>query len=482
MIHSRASVVPLILEYSCKDISAFLARRVRVRSRYDVGNMEGSPCAHEQQNRHLKSRVSQLEIMLEKERKRTSATSQPTMNHNWIPRDVPPVDVKKSQEYISLLADLESERRVKRDLMANLKEMQISNDSSRALLLQELEEVKTSRDSLSAELEELQDEFDAIRGMFKSQLMNTTTDDRENTEGAGTAAIDCTTSGSFDGRLTVSSLRALVSCIDRFREQTIHSLLLSIARQFPLGVIGDQEQEEYSQISHNIRQCISTMSDMKISRHNMEGLRCLIESCGKSSIPETADDIAALAADLGMKRIHELEMRTGHLRSTIYKLVPSIFEDLFVLLSKSTSFHYPSESEVFDDAANLAYGTYLKTTSTTLSHTIRKYITSHAKSRQKLSYRAFSAGELALFLPTRNVNSPAWAAFNVGAPHYFLDMDGVDTQGKDFLIGRIQEITEMDGEPGLNTPTAIEASTAEIRKWWEVKILEKKKVMSSAGR
>jgi len=36
----------------------------------------------------------------------------------------------------------------------------------------------------------------------------------------------------------------------------------------------------------------------------------------------------------------------------------------------------------------------------------------------KIAYRSFKDGDLALFLPTRNQATRPWAAFNVGAPHY----------------------------------------------------------------
>nr|KAJ3421903.1 oligomeric, coiled-coil, peripheral membrane protein [Polyrhizophydium stewartii] len=42
-----------------------------------------------------------------------------------------------------------------------------------------------------------------------------------------------------------------------------------------------------------------------------------------------------------------------------------------------------------------------------------------ARTQGRIVFAAFGEGDLALFLPTRN--PAAWAAFNVNAPHYFLD-------------------------------------------------------------
>lgn len=42
------------------------------------------------------------------------------------------------------------------------------------------------------------------------------------------------------------------------------------------------------------------------------------------------------------------------------------------------------------------------------------------EAQEKIAFRSFKEGDLALFLPTRNQATRPWAAFNVGAPHYFL--------------------------------------------------------------
>lgn len=43
-----------------------------------------------------------------------------------------------------------------------------------------------------------------------------------------------------------------------------------------------------------------------------------------------------------------------------------------------------------------------------------------AASAEKIAFRNFCPGDLALFLPTRNTTAQVWAAFNAGFPHYFL--------------------------------------------------------------
>ncbi|KAL8776800.1 MAG: hypothetical protein Q9194_002933 [Teloschistes cf. exilis] len=66
-----------------------------------------------------------------------------------------------------------------------------------------------------------------------------------------------------------------------------------------------------------------------------------------------------------------------------------------------------------------------------------------AEAHEKIAFRAFREGDLALFLPTRNQATRPWAAFNVGAPHYFLrEQDGHKLRSRDWLLARIGRIEE----------------------------------------
>jgi autophagy-related protein 11 len=68
---------------------------------------------------------------------------------------------------------------------------------------------------------------------------------------------------------------------------------------------------------------------------------------------------------------------------------------------------------------------------------------SQAEAHDKIAYRSFKEGDLALFLPTRNQATRPWAAFNVGAPHYFLRETEVHKlQSRDWLLARITGIQE----------------------------------------
>lgn len=102
-----------------------------------------------------------------------------------------------------------------------------------------------------------------------------------------------------------------------------------------------------------------------------------------------------------------------------------------------------------------------------IEHTARKYQrearTNRDKSRRfqteahdKIAYRGFKEGDLALFLPTRNQPVRSWAAFNVGAPHYFLrEQDGHRLSNKEWLVARIMKVDEriVDLSKNMNSST-----------------------------
>ena len=83
----------------------------------------------------------------------------------------------------------------------------------------------------------------------------------------------------------------------------------------------------------------------------------------------------------------------------------------------------------------------------------------------KIAFRSFKEGDLALFLPTRNQTPRRpWAAFNVGAPHYFLrEQHSHKLKSRDFLLARISRVEERVVDLGKDVdarPTNGETSAA----------------------
>ncbi|KAG7193313.1 oligomeric, coiled-coil, peripheral membrane protein [Scheffersomyces spartinae] len=72
-----------------------------------------------------------------------------------------------------------------------------------------------------------------------------------------------------------------------------------------------------------------------------------------------------------------------------------------------------------------------------------------ARLRTKVTMKNFQVADLVLFLPTRIDGSDTttlavqpWAAFNIDAPHYFLDIsDATKLQNRDWMVGRINKIS-----------------------------------------
>ncbi|KAI0125490.1 autophagy-related protein 11-domain-containing protein [Xylariales sp. AK1849] len=103
-----------------------------------------------------------------------------------------------------------------------------------------------------------------------------------------------------------------------------------------------------------------------------------------------------------------------------------------------------------------------------LEHTARKY-TRDARtyrerahqavkdSHDKIAFRHFKEGDLALFLPTRNQTTGAWAAFNVGCPHFFLrEQENHRLRQREWLVARITKIQErvVDLSKSLSSTSA----------------------------
>ncbi|CAK7238481.1 oligomeric, coiled-coil, peripheral membrane protein [Sporothrix eucalyptigena] len=71
------------------------------------------------------------------------------------------------------------------------------------------------------------------------------------------------------------------------------------------------------------------------------------------------------------------------------------------------------------------------------AHTLQK------EAHDKIAFKHFKEGDLALFLPTRNQTSGAWAAFNIGFPHYFLrEQEAHRLQNREWLVARISRVQE----------------------------------------
>ncbi|KAI0433469.1 autophagy-related protein 11-domain-containing protein [Xylaria sp. FL1042] len=79
------------------------------------------------------------------------------------------------------------------------------------------------------------------------------------------------------------------------------------------------------------------------------------------------------------------------------------------------------------------------------------------EAHEKIAYKNFKPGDLALFLPTKHSVAGAWAAFNVGCPHFFLrEQENHRLRSREWLVARITCIQErvVDLSKNLQSSTA----------------------------
>ncbi|KAH6854369.1 autophagy-related protein 11-domain-containing protein [Chaetomium sp. MPI-CAGE-AT-0009] len=77
------------------------------------------------------------------------------------------------------------------------------------------------------------------------------------------------------------------------------------------------------------------------------------------------------------------------------------------------------------------------------------------EAHEKIAFKHFKEGDLALFLPTRNQTTGAWAAFNVGFPHYFLrEQEAHRLRNREWLLARISRVQDrvVDLSKSLQNP------------------------------
>ncbi|TIC34834.1 hypothetical protein E3Q09_02800 [Wallemia mellicola] len=77
------------------------------------------------------------------------------------------------------------------------------------------------------------------------------------------------------------------------------------------------------------------------------------------------------------------------------------------------------------------------------------------RAKEKLAFRNFTRGDLALFLPTRNAAAKPWAAFNISFPHYFLKPTQTQAEtlkSREWTVARIANIDEKVVEENSDNP------------------------------
>lgn len=91
------------------------------------------------------------------------------------------------------------------------------------------------------------------------------------------------------------------------------------------------------------------------------------------------------------------------------------------------------------------------------------------ETRSKIALNRFKVGDLVLFLPTRDPSRQPqpWAAFNVGAPHFFLKQKpGRELKERDWLVGRITGMEERVVNGGIGDREENPFDLGQGLRWW----------------
>lgn len=92
-----------------------------------------------------------------------------------------------------------------------------------------------------------------------------------------------------------------------------------------------------------------------------------------------------------------------------------------------------------------------------------KYYRARDDSSEKIAFKSFKQGDLALFLPTRNQVTRPWAAFNVGAPHFFLrETDNHKLATRDWLLARISRVEERQVDLSRSSASLVPPGSSSI--------------------
>ncbi|KAK4046782.1 oligomeric, coiled-coil, peripheral membrane protein [Microbotryomycetes sp. JL221] len=150
-----------------------------------------------------------------------------------------------------------------------------------------------------------------------------------------------------------------------------------------------------------------------------------------ASVPEPDYDAAELEVLLEEVREHEAEALTEAVRTKIEQLTSTIRK-------------YIKEARTYRDKAQR----------------------SAVAATDKLAFRNFTQGDLALFLPTRNSTVPIWAAFNINFPHHFLSARGPvaeQIKTREWLVARITTIHEnvVDAKVSLGATSVSRGSESD---------------------
>lgn len=307
----------------------------------------------------------------------------------------------------------------KSDLMANMASLESDFSRERRSMVQEISELRLRVEELEYEVERAQE-----TSLERHQQKDHETEELEERLKALTLRHN-----EANGRLaTLEDENVRSRTVSENSFVKIQDLSQRIYTSYKrscvlLESLGLQAQKEYD---------ISTGEVISFEIHRVKGLR---KKHRKKKSPTTDTDNAETPSDDDFKALYWMNpIDESTVEEDKYRqFLAKVFVDYDLYVEKV--------AKRFEDLEHLARK---------LQKEARNYRTMtqqlDEESKSKIALNHFKVGDLVLFLPTRDPSRTPqpWAAFNVGAPHFFLKQkDNSDSlKDRDWLVGRISGIEE----------------------------------------
>lgn len=439
-----------------------------------VAELEKARDDADKQNREADARIAQLQTELDSHKERGGQDFESlTTTFKYLSPDVPAPD--SQSKLIAQLEDLALRSlEHQQELQQAVAIVRSENENTHARLEEQERELKSEVDKHEKAQIRLQEQLDsqiATLGSITTELK----DERNHLHDLRNKFAEGET-GSEALRKRVEEEEEKVGCLRaELAEKSSHANSLDVELMRVEKKLRNYEEFDSSRTHQRLSRA-KELSQRLYSQHDR--LVRLLEALGFMITHENGEMGLQRASKLGTSTMMS-DTNGGLSRSTTTPsptLLKRYLEDTgdlsFLQWAESTSLEEEDRRfQEFIEKLNLfnleTFSDAVAKRMRDMEHTARKWQKEarayrdkahrfQADSAEKIAYRSFKEGDLALFLPTRNNAHRPWAAFNVGAPHFFLrEQDSHRLHGKEWLVARISKVEErvvdlsktIDGAP-----------------------------------
>ncbi|KAF1813018.1 hypothetical protein P152DRAFT_435397, partial [Eremomyces bilateralis CBS 781.70] len=321
-------------------------------------------------------------------------------------------------------------------------------ESDAATLREEADTLMREKESLNAELQEMKTRFDQEQQELRD--LAKMLEEKQSGDAEGDARIMRLMSELAEGKSHINTLDAKLSSTQRRYERLVESLRADGARLDARADRARQLTRKLFTSTERLNRLVETLG-FTVGQPDEKG-NLIIQRASKVSSSGVLADGSVVSTVSGSRNLSN----------------PSVMKRTLDELSDNGALEWSSASAEEEEASKFAnylsaieqfplnaFCEALAKRQRDVEHTARKWQKESRtyrerahryqhESHEKIAYRSFKEGDLALFLPTRNqTRGGAWAAFNVGAPHYFLrEQESHRLSGREWLVARIGKIEE----------------------------------------